>query len=80
MVQDKVVKIICVKTAYSGSLVVDIGKILYTPILDFDSGYNKWVSVYFTYNGTYVYFGAFLCECFMRYDKFRDKRIDEIFD
>jgi hypothetical protein len=84
MVQNEVVKIMCIRDSYmfhlnmAASTKVRCGVVYFTPILDIGMSYLNWVSVYVQYNGGYQFVGTFMAKDFMRYSEFRDMRISEI--
>jgi hypothetical protein len=86
MVQNDIVKIMCIRDSYMFSLnmaattKVGCGVVYFTPILDIGASYLNWISVYVQYNGGYQFVGTFSAKDFMRYSEFRDMRINEIFE
>ena len=84
MVQNQVVRIMCIRDSYmlyidhiSGNK-VRCGMVYFTPILDIGASYLNWISVYTQYKDGYQFIGTFRAKDFMRYNEFRDMRIDEI--
>ena len=86
MVQNEVIKIICIRDSYMYSVINGLANkircvmVYFTPILDIGASYLNWISVYVEYKGGYQFLGTFRAKDFMVYSKFRDMRIDEIFE
>ena len=80
MVQNEVVKIMCIRDSRSFNNKVRCGGVYFTPILDIGASYLNWISIYVEYKGGYQFIGTFRARDFMRYSEFRDMRISEIFD